>query len=65
MAPASGFDVVAQKQPAPGHAIVEVYFEGEGKTRKFEMRQVGGEWRFNAMGVPGGSDDEISGVGWP
>jgi hypothetical protein len=45
----TGFDVVGQSSPADGKAAVEVYFEGEGRTRKFFMQQVSGDWKFDGL----------------
>jgi hypothetical protein len=45
----TGFDVVGQSSPADGRATVEVYFEGEGRTRKFLMQQVSGDWKFDGL----------------
>jgi len=65
LSPASGFSVVGQKLTAQDRAILDVRFEGEGKTRKFELKEVGGEWRLNAMGLAGGTDDDLSNAVWP
>jgi hypothetical protein len=48
--PATGFSVVGQEFPAPDQASLEVYFEGEGRTRKFLMQQISGEWKLNSLG---------------
>jgi len=45
----TGFDVVGQSSPSDGKATVEVYFEGEGRTRKFLMQQVSGGWKFDGL----------------
>jgi hypothetical protein len=45
----TGFDVVGQSPPAEGKTTVEVYFEGEGRTRKFLMQQVSGDWKFDGL----------------
>jgi hypothetical protein len=45
----TGFDVVGQSSPAEGKATVEVYFEGEGRTRKFLLQQVSGDWKFDGL----------------
>ena len=47
--PASGFDVVGQSSSADGKVTVQVYFEGEGRTRKFVMQQVAGDWKFDGL----------------
>jgi hypothetical protein len=65
LSPASGFYVVGQKLTAQDRAILDVHFEGEGKTRKFELKQVGGEWKLNAMGLGGGVNDDMDTAAWP
>jgi hypothetical protein len=67
LSPSSGYYIVGQKIGSQEQAILDVYFEGEGKTRKFEMKKIGGEWKFNAMGLAGGNDDDLQygGSGWP
>jgi hypothetical protein len=45
----TGFDVVGQSSQAGGKTTVEVYFEGEGRTRKFLMQQVSGDWKFDGL----------------
>ncbi len=64
LAPASGFDVVGQRQPAEDRAILDVFFEGEGRTRRFEMKKTGGAWKFNTMGLPGVREDDFASA-WP
>jgi hypothetical protein len=64
---ARGFSVVAQNMVAEELAILAVYFEGEGQTRRIAMKKVGGEWKFNMMGRGGDSDDDLQNghVAWP
>ena len=31
-------------------AILDVYFEGEGKTRKFALKKIGADWKFDNLG---------------
>ena len=42
LAPASGFYLVGQELNSPGEATLDVYFEGEGATRRFVLKQIGG-----------------------
>ena len=48
-------------------AVLGVYFEGEGQTRKVEMKKVEAEWRFSAMGRAGDNEDDLQNgrVAWP
>ena len=43
------FYLVGQRTAAPDLAIMEVYFDGDGRTRKFALRKLGGEWKFSVM----------------
>jgi len=62
---ASGFYLVGQKFASENEAVLDVFFEGEGKTRKFSMKKLEGEWKFSAMGRAGHDDDEIGDGVWP
>jgi hypothetical protein len=46
----TGFEVIGQEFPAQDQATVEVYFDGEGQTRKFFMQRITGEWKFDSLG---------------
>jgi hypothetical protein len=48
-----GFHVVDETMPAPDKAVVAVSFDGEGKTRKFVLRKIGTEWKFEDMILSG------------
>jgi hypothetical protein len=50
LSPSSGFYVLGQNLTAQGQASLDVYFEGEGKTRKFELKKIGDEWKFDTLG---------------
>jgi hypothetical protein len=67
LGPANGFSVVTQKMVSEELAILGVYFEGEGQTRRIAMKKVGDEWKFSVMGRAGDSDDDLqNGYGvWP
>jgi hypothetical protein len=57
--PASGFYVVGESALSPDQAVLDVFFEGEGRTRKFAMKKVGGEWKFNALGLAGAANSDV------
>ena len=65
LSPASGFYLVGQKFASQDEEILDVFFEGEGKTRKFSIQRIDGEWKFNAMGRAGYDDDDIGDGVWP
>ena len=65
LSPASGFYLIGQKFPSADEAVLDVFFEGEGKTRKCSIKKVDGEWKLNAMGRAGDDDDEIGNGVWP
>ena len=44
-----GFHVVGEVLPAPDKAVVSLSFDGEGKTRKFVLRKIGNEWKFDDL----------------
>ena len=48
--PCSGFYVVGQNFVSQDQAILDLYFEGEGKTRKAELKKIGDGWRFDNLG---------------
>ena len=48
--PSSGFYVVGQDLVSPEQSVLEVYFEGEGTTRKFALLKIGEEWKFDHLG---------------
>ena len=57
--PANGFSVLGQRSVAPDQVVIEVFFDGEGRTRKFAMKQVGAEWKFDALGLAGAPDWDV------
>jgi hypothetical protein len=67
LGPATGFSVTTQKTVADDFAIIAVYFEGEGQTRRVAMKKVGGEWKLSMMGLAGDNDGDIQEgyVAWP
>jgi hypothetical protein len=48
--PSTGFYVVGQTFVSPDQAILDVYFDGEGKTRKVSLQKIGDAWKFNTLG---------------
>jgi hypothetical protein len=64
--PSTGFYLVGQNLKSNDFAILDVHFEGEGKTRKFAMKRIGNEWKFAAMGRAGRPDEDLEGsAAWP
>jgi hypothetical protein len=48
--PSTGFYLVGQNFLTQDRAILDVYFDGEGRTRKVAMRRVGDAWKFDSLG---------------
>ncbi len=65
LSPSSGFYLVGQTLTSPDRAILTVYFDGEGKTRKFAFEKIGADWKLGAMGCAGGEDDDLGALAWP
>lgn len=65
--PSSGFCLVGRKNPSPDWSVLDVYFAGEGKTRKVAMKRVDGAWKFSALGRAGDNGSDLTnGYGmWP
>jgi hypothetical protein len=65
--PANGFYVVDQRATKPDQVVLDVYFEGEGRIRKFAMKKVGDGWMFNALGRAEAIDSDVheSNSAWP
>jgi hypothetical protein len=64
-APYTGFYVVGQRMPTANRTILDVYFEGEGKTRKVALEKTDQEWKFKTMGRPGQEDEDLENGTWP
>jgi hypothetical protein len=74
-APYTGFYVIGQTTPSPDHTILDVYFEGDGKTRKVALEKIGPEWKLKALefasgytspvGRPEQTEDEVAKGAWP
>jgi len=45
-AEATGITLVQKKETAAGEVLLDLYYEGEGKTRRFLMKQVDGSWQL-------------------
>jgi len=58
LGPSSGFYGVKQKLMPENQAILDVYFEGEAKTRAFALRKIGDEWKVEASTQPGVNDND-------
>src|SRR4029077_12682796 len=58
-APYTAFYITGQKIPSTNRAILDVYFEGDGKTRKVALERIGQEWKFKTMGRPGQTDEDL------
>jgi hypothetical protein len=65
LSPSSGFYLVGQTLSSPDRAVLDVYFDGEGKTRKFALEKIGADWKVGAMGCAGGGDDDLGAPVWP
>ena len=50
LSPSSGFYLVGQNLVSQDQATLDVYFEGEGKTRKAALKRIGDEWKFDNLG---------------
>jgi hypothetical protein len=50
LGPTTGFYVVGQRSESQDEAELEVYFQGEGKTRPFTLKKIGEEWKFDNLG---------------
>ena len=62
----SGFYVVGQKLMSHDQAILDVYFDGEGATRRFALSKIGDDWKVGGIYLAGGSDDRPYGPKlWP
>ena len=57
--PNSAFRLIGKKTLSADRVILDVYFEGENKTRKFGLKKIGDEWKFAAFGWAGATDDQL------
>lgn len=65
LSPSGAFYLVGQKLTGEDQAILDVYFDAEGKTRKFALEKIGAEWKLKAMGAAGGEDGDLGAPVWP
>jgi hypothetical protein len=67
LAPVTGFSITGQRLASPDRAIFDLYFEGEGKTRKVALKKIGDTWKLEALGLAGGNEEafDYGGQGWP
>lgn len=49
LAPSSGFYIVGQNTSDQNETIFDVFFEGEGRTRKVALKRIGSEWKFDSL----------------
>ena len=48
---ATGISLVGKKLNSPDEAVVDLYYEGEGKTRKFVLQRIEGEWKLQSLAL--------------
>lgn len=48
--PSTGFYVVGQNFLSQDRAILDVYFDGEGRTRRVALQKIGDAWKFDNLG---------------
>lgn len=46
---ATGISLAGKKFTSPDDATIDLYYEGENKTRKFSMQRVGGVWQLHDL----------------
>jgi hypothetical protein len=56
LAPAVGFHILDKKTTSADEVILNLSFDGEGKTRKFVVKRTGNEWKLANMLRPGEGD---------
>lgn len=50
LAPDTGFAVIDEHLAGGNQATVQLYFEGEGRTRPCVLRKIDGAWKFDRLG---------------
>ncbi|HEY3915869.1 MAG TPA: DUF4878 domain-containing protein [Verrucomicrobiae bacterium] len=53
VAAAAGFHIVDEIQSSPDVTVVNLSFDGEGVVRKFVMKRIGADWRFDDLLLAG------------
>jgi hypothetical protein len=56
---------VGQKLTSADQAILDVYFDGEGQTRKFALEKLGAERKLRAIGDAGAEEGDLGAPVWP
>ncbi|MGA2863839.1 MAG: hypothetical protein ABSF95_05075 [Verrucomicrobiota bacterium] len=46
---AEGVSVLGKKGISANEAVIDIYFEGDGKTRKFVLKKFGEEWKVTGL----------------
>jgi hypothetical protein len=52
-ASSAGFHILDETMPAPDEAIINLSFDGEGAARKFVLKKMGDQWKFQDVMVAG------------
>ncbi len=53
ISPSAGFHILDQQLTSPDQAVINLSFDGEGRTRKFVLKKVGNEWKFHDLILAG------------
>ena len=53
LAPSIGFHILDKRVKSADEVILNLSFDGEGKTRKFAMKRIGNDWKLAALLRPG------------
>jgi hypothetical protein len=53
MSASAGFHILDQTMTAPDKAVIDLSFDGEGAHRKFVLRKVANEWKFDQLLLDG------------
>jgi len=61
LSPSAGFHIVGQSMPSPNLALVDLSFDGEGRTREFILEKVGNDWKFRDLVLAGQDADNRAG----
>jgi hypothetical protein len=48
-AAATGVSLVGKKQNSPEEVLLDLYYDGEGKTRRFLMKRIDGAWKLQDL----------------
>jgi hypothetical protein len=61
----TAFYITGQRMPSDNRTILDVFFEGDGKTRKVALDRAGQEWKLKAIGRPGQTDEDLENASFP